>query len=172
MKNYANILLTVFIYFVIFCFVVIILGFLLTKKYNKKYQKIYTLFTGLNFKEIFLLSTSFINLVFIIYYVINSMYFMPLGLYMIASLNFLSCLVSLNYRVILIDIIYTGISCSLIWLLMTVYNYYNYVGGNEYVLILIVVFIVLIILYALFITIRKINLIINIHKNREVRNEQ
>ena len=167
MKNYGNIVLMVFIYFVGFSLLITLIGLLLTRKFNKKYHKLYILFMGLSFKEAFLLSTVFLNAILILYFIVNVSYFLPLGLYMIVVTNFLSCFFSFNIRVIIVDIIYTGISCSLLWLLMTLRNYQNYVGQNTYITILTIVFIILIVLYMLFITVRKINLLINIHRKTD-----
>ena len=164
MKNYGNIVLNTFIYFVGFSLLITLIGLLLTKKINKKFHKFYILFMGLSFKEAFLLSTVFLNAILIIYFIVNINYYLPLGLYMIVVTNFLSCFFSFNIRVILVDIIYTGISCSFLWLLMTLSNYQNYIGKNDYLTILTIVFIVLIVLYMLFITVRKINLLVNIHR--------
>ena len=167
MKNYGNIVLMVFIYFVGFSLLITLFGLLLTRKFNKKYHKLYILFMGLSFKEVFLLSTVFLNAILITYFVVNVDYFLPLGLYMIVVTNFLSCFFSFNFRVILVDIIYTGISCGFLWLLMTLSNYQDYVGKNNYLTVLTIVFIILIILYMLFITVRKINLLVNIHRKTE-----
>ena len=171
MKNYAHIVLMVFVYFIIFSLLISLIGFLLTKKFNKKFYRFYILFMGLSFREVFLLATVFLNVVLIIYFIFNVNYFLPLGLYMIAVTNFLSCLLSFNIRLIIIDIIYTSILCGLLWLLMTIKNYQSYVGQNIYIKVLIIVFIIMIILYTLFITIRKINLLVNIHRSNGGKNE-
>ena len=168
MKNYGNIVLMVFIYFVGFSLLITLIGFLLTRKFNKKFHKVYILFMGLSFKEVFLLSTVFLNAILIIYFLVNVNYFLPLGLYMIVVSNFLSCFFSFNFRVIIVDIIYTLISCGLLWLLLMVRNYQDYIGNIKYLNILIIVFIIMIVIYTLFITIRKINLLINIHRKVDV----
>ena len=89
---------------------------------------------------------------------------------MLIATNFLSCLFSFKFRIIVIDIIYTLISCAFLWLLMTIRNYYSYVGESTGILILVIIFIILIAVYTFFITVRKINYLINMHEKVEVNN--
>jgi len=171
MKNYANVILMVLIYFAVFSGLMIIVGFLFTKKFNKKFRKIYILFMGLSFQEAFLLSTTFLNLIIMIYFLINVNYFLPLGSYMIVVTNFLSCLFSFNIKIIIVDLLYTTVSCSLLWLLMTINNYHSYIGDNIYMSVLTIMFMMMIGLYLLFLTIRKINLLVNLHRVNGGKNE-
>ena len=164
MNNYANVVLMVFICFLIFSSGLFIIGYLITKKFNKRFNKIYTLLTGLGFREVFLVATTLFNLLLAIYFIYRINYFLPIGLYMIAATCFLSCFTAFNIRLIIIDIIYSGIECCLLWLLLMLNNYYNYIGTNKYILILMIIFIILIIIYALFVTIRKIYLLITMYK--------
>ena len=83
---------------------------------------------------------------------------------MIVAVNFLSCLFSFNFRIIMADIGYTGIACGLLWLLTTIIGYYNYLGSSKAVLVLISLLIIMIIVYSMFVMIRKVGLLVNLHK--------
>lgn len=164
MNNSVEVIKNIFIYFAVFSISILLICYFFTRKFNSKYRKIYILFMGLSFREVFLIATTFISAILMIYFIINNEYYWPLGMYMITANCFLSCLFSLNYRVIIVDIIYTSISCCFLWLLMVIIKYYLYVGGEKYILSLILAFIIMIVVYTLFVATRKMNLLINIHK--------
>jgi len=164
MNDYAQVFKTIFMYFTVFSVLVLIVSYFLTRKFNKRFRKVYILFMGLSFREVFLFATTFLNTLLILYFVINVNYYWPLGLYMIAATNFLSCLLAFNIKIITADVLYTSVSCGLLWLLTTIVNYYNYLGSDKYVLLLISLLIIMITVYSLFITIRKIWLLVNLHK--------
>ena len=164
MIDTALVFKTVFMYFTVFSILVLVISYFLTRKFNQRFRKIYILFMGLSFREVFLFATTFLNALLMIYFIININYFWTLGLYMIISVNFLSCLFSFNLHVITADIMYTSVSCGLFWSLTMIINYYNYLGSDKYVLLLIMLLIILIIVYCLFITIRKVGLLVNLHK--------
>ena len=171
LKSNASIILMVFICFSILSCGLFFIGFMLTKKFNNRFNKIYTLLTGLSFREVFLIVTVILNLTLIFYFIFQISYFLPIGLYMIIATSFLACFVSFNIRLIITEIIYSSISACLLWLLLMLNNYYNYIGNNKYVLALIIIFIILIVIYAFFVTIRKINLLITMYKVGGEKNE-
>lgn len=164
MIDSVRVLRTVFMYFTVFSILILVISYLLTRKFDNRFRKVYILFMGLSFKEVFLFATTFLNQLLLIYFIININYYWPLGLYMIVSTNFLSCLFSFNIRVIMADIGYTSIACGLLWLLTTIISYYNYLGSNQSVLVLISLLIIMIIVYSMFVTIRKVGLLVNLHK--------
>ena len=170
MKGYAYIIIMVLLTFVAFSFALVLMGHLFTRKYNKKFRKLYSLFMGLSFREVFILSTTVLNMLIMFFFLLNVNYYYPIGFYMLIATNFLSCLFSFKFRIIVIDIIYTLISCAFLWLLMTIRNYYSYVGESTGILILVIIFIILIAVYTFFITVRKINYLINMHEKVEVNN--
>ena len=129
MNDYAQVFKTIFMYFTVFSVLVLIVSYFLTRKFNKRFRKVYILFMGLSFREVFLFATTFLNTLLILYFVINVNYYWPLGLYMIAATNFLSCLLAFNIKIIIADVLYTSVSCGLLWLLTTIVNYYNYLGS-------------------------------------------
>ena len=55
MKGYAYIIIMVLLTFVAFSFALVLMGHLFTRKYNKKFRKLYSLFMGLSFREVFIL---------------------------------------------------------------------------------------------------------------------
>lgn len=164
MDDSGTILKTICMYFTIFSIVILIVSYLLTRKFDKRFRKLYILFMGLSFKEIFLFATTFLNFLLMIYFIININYYWPLGFYMLVATNFFSCLFSFNIKVITADVLYTSVACGLMWLLTTIIGYYNYLGTDKYVLILIMLMILLIIVYSMFVMIRKVGLLINLHK--------
>ena len=164
MVDSIGVLRTVFMYFTVFSVFILIISYLLTRKFDKRFRKIYILFMGLSFKEVFLFATTFLNFLLMIYFIINVSYYWPLGFYMIVATNFLSCLFSFDIRVIMADICYTGIGCGLLWLLTTIIGYYNYLGSDSSVLVLISLLIIMIIVYSMFVMIRKVGLLVNLHK--------
>lgn len=164
MNDLVSVIFMVLVCYIAFSSLILLFGLLITKKFNNKYRKIYSIFIGLTFREISLLSITFLNLVLVLYFLFNIGSFYPIGLIMIVVTNFFSCLLSFNVRLIIVDIIYTSVSCLLLWLLMVVNDYFNYVGFNNYILALIIIFSIMIIIYVIFITTRKLNLLINIHR--------
>lgn len=164
MIDSIKVLRTVFMYFTVFSIFILVISYLLTRKFDQRFRKIYILFMGLSFKEVFLFATTFLNFLLMIYFIINVSYYWTLGFYMIVATNFLSCLFSFDIRVIMADICYTGIGCGLLWLLTTIISYYNYLGSSNAVLVLISLLIIMIIVYSMFVMIRKVGLLVNLHK--------
>lgn len=164
MIDSIKVLRTIFMYFTVFSIFILVISYLLTRKFDQRFRKIYILFMGLSFKEVFLFATTFLNFLLMIYFIINVSYYWPLGFYMIVATNFLSCLFSFDIRVIMADICYTGIGCGLLWLLTTIISYYNYLGSSNAVLVLISLLIIMIIVYSMFVMIRKVGLLVNLHK--------
>ena len=164
MRNSGTIIFMIFISFLLFSLVALIAGMLITKKFNIKYRKIYSIFMGLSFREVLLLSTILINLIVVLYFLMNIDTFVPIGLYALVALCFVFCIFSLNVKAIITNIIYTVVSGALLWLLMIISNYHDYIGSNTLVLALIIIFTLLIIVYVIFITVREINILVSMHK--------
>lgn len=127
----------------------------LTKKYKNKFKSFYSLFFNLSKKDTFLLSTTFLNLLVVLYFLINIKSFLSIGIYAILAINIYSCFFAFNIHIIISDITYTFVSIMLLWVLNVVNNYSIYIITNSLTIILKVMLMILIIIYSLFVLIRK-----------------
>ena len=55
------VLRTIFMYFTVFSILILVISYLLTRKFDNRFRKVYILFMGLSFKEVFLFATTFLN---------------------------------------------------------------------------------------------------------------
>ena len=163
MVNTLSTALTVITFFAAFALVFFILGLFLTKKFNYKLRKFYSIFFGLSFREVVVQACIICNLLLGLFFIYDIKSINSFGLIMIAAVNLILIIVSLNMHTILANIIYSSISISLLWLLSIVYEYYVYMESDT-ILYLIIAFIFLIILYYIFVTIRMIGILINNHQ--------
>ncbi len=153
----------------IFCSIFIILIslilFFATKRYRKLNENIYSIFLNLNMRKTILLACSIVNVMIIIYSCFFIKNFNNIILYMLIANTLISASVSLNIRTILFDIFYLLITLSSLKIFSLIYNYLNEVYYSKIVYILSLIFMAMILFYGIFITIRKIELIL--HKERE-----
>ena len=140
------------IFFFSFLFIILIF---FTKRYKDKYKNLYSLFLNLSKKDTFLLSTTVLNFLVVLFFLINIKSFLNIGIYAILIVNIYSCFFSFNFHVIISDIIYTTMSIMMLWVLNVVNNYSIYIITNNLTIILKILLMILIFVYSLFVLVRK-----------------
>ena len=163
MVNTLSTSFTIVVYFFAFIIFFLVLGMILTRKFNYRLRQFYTIFFGLSIREIILQSCIITNFLIGLYFIYDVNKFYPIGLLMIITVNVLSIFISFDFYTIFADIIYCVISLSLLWLLNVVVNYYDYMH-DQTVYYLLIFFSILILIYYIFITIRKIGILIKNHQ--------
>ena len=116
-------------------------------------------------RKTILLACSIVNVMIIIYSCFFIKNFNNIILYLLIGNTLISASVSLNIRTILFDIFYLLITLSSLKIFSLIYNYLNEVYYSKIVYILSLIFMAMILFYGIFITIRKIELIL--YKERE-----
>lgn len=163
----------IFIYIVCLTILLFIFSYNLTKKYNRNYEKIYSLFFDVSKREALLQAASLLNLLLIVFFIIDINSLTNIYFYIIVFINVISCLLAFNFHFIITDIIYGSISIVLIYLLSLVNDYLKYINFNYFIFVLELLFILLIIIYAVFITFRKFEILLNIRmKKRRIYGEK
>lgn len=140
--------------------------YLFTKKFNQRYKNFYSSFFNITIREILLKATTLLNFLLILYFVFDISSFSKFGWIILLVTNIYSCILSLNVSVIISNIIYTSISIILLWLLEIVHNYTYFILYDSYTVFLKILFMILIIVYAIFISIRREELLLKKYKFR------
>ena len=156
-----------FIFLSVFIVVLAIILFLGTRKYKDKRTKFYSLFLNLNARSVILVATTLLNLTFILYLTLCVKYYDDFILYLLIANSVVSIIMSLDIHLVGYDILYTVISVIILKVFSLIYNYLDTIYYNRVIFVLGIVFLLMIIIYAFFITIRKIEIIIK--KNKFVR---
>lgn len=161
-------LFSIFIYISIVTFVLFIIAWFFTRKFNNKYRNIYAMFIDVGKRECLLYATIFLNLLLCLFFLVFTSKYDNFAMYMIIFTNLVTCLVSFNYKLIISNIIYSFISVELLFLLNAVNNYFNYVSHDSKILILKILYMCVIFIFFIFITIRKMEICLKSHKIRRV----
>ena len=163
MIKIINISFNIFIILIIFLIIFFITSLLLTRKYKNKYRNFYSIFLDLNKREAFLYGTLILNFLLIMYFLVNIESYYYIGIYMIAIVNIFSSMSAFNFYLAFLNIIYSFISIELLWLLNLINSYLTNMILDKNVLFLKRLLVFMIILYAIFITIRKLEIILKHH---------
>lgn len=159
-----------YIFLSIFIVVIAIILFFATIKYSKKKTNLYSLFLNLNLRSIVLISSCVLNLTFILFFCFYIKGYNNFVTSLIIINTFLSLCISLNIHMILFDILYAFVTIVCLKLYSLVYIYINEIYYDKNVLILSIIFMIMILIYGLFITIRKIELILRDSRRRMMKN--
>ena len=119
-------------------------------------------------RKTILLACSIVNVMIIIYSCFFIKNYNNIILYMLIANTLISASVSLNIRTILFDIFYLLITLSSLKIFSLIYNYLNEVYYSKIVYILSLIFMAMILFYGIFITIRKIELILYKERERKI----
>ena len=157
--NYKSLL---FFSFYIAVIIVLFFFFLykVIKKYNNKYKNMYSILMNLPYRKIFQLAVAILNLLTILYFVIDITSISTIGIYSIIVINIYACLFSFNFHIILANIIYSSISILLLWILNIINNYMYYIVKNPFTISLKILLIILVVVYSVFVFIRKEELLL------------
>ena len=166
MIRVINVSFNIFIFMLFFCFLFFIVSMFVTRRFNNRYRKFYSIFLDLGKKDAFLYATLFLNFLLVMYFFIDISSFYYIGIYMILFVNILASLFFGNLYLILVNAFYCVVSINLLWLLSMINTYLVDVILDKNILYLKYLLIVLIILYTIFMSIRKLEIILNLHRNK------
>ena len=168
MINTLSTSFTIIVYFMAFTVFFLLLSIILTRKFNYKLKQFYSIFFGLSFREIVLQACIIIHFLLGLYFLYDIKSFNPIGIVMLITINIISFIIAFDLYTILTYLIYGIISIGLLWLLNIVVNYYEYMQDNV-VYYLLIIFSILIFIYMIFITIRKIGILLKKHKRLNMK---
>ena len=134
--------------------------FFLTKKYNDKYHNLYSLFMDISKKNIILESIVLLNFLVVFYFIFNIDNFSSIAFYLIIVINIISCFISFNFHIIISNIIYSGISVVLLWLLNLLNNYSKFILYDEKIMLVKILFIIMVIIFTLLVVVRQTEILI------------
>jgi len=156
--------------FSIFCYISIVVAviflmcLIFTHKFKNRYRSFYAIFLGISKKEVLIHVTNLLNFLIMFYFLFNIEYFYTYGLIMIITINIISCIISFNPRIIIIDVIYTVISIILLLLLRLVNNYLVDIVFDSKINLLRIVFMIMIAVYVIFVAFRKMEVTVKTYK--------
>ena len=159
LKN-TVVLFNFFVTFVLFIVILSVFAYYSCKKYNEKRVKFYALFLNLTKREILLISSCLINVMLVLFLVMNISVFDSFTQTLLIINTILFVILAFNLRLMFIDIIYTGSMVLVLRLLFLVDSYLANVYFDQLVYSLKVVFMALIVSYCLISNVRKYEIIL------------
>ena len=156
----------IFTYTSICILVFFLVTFLLVKKFNNRWRGFYSFFLDISKREALLYATVLLNFLLLIYFLFNIDSFNYLGVYMIVLVNIISSIFSFNFYLIFVNILYCFISVELLRFLNAIDVYLVDIFFDKNILLLKRTLIFMIAVYAIFITIRKFEIILRKHGKR------
>ena len=165
--NNLKLVLNLYIFFSIIVVLLAIFLFIYTRKYNNKKLKIFGLFLDLSKLDCIVLGTNLLHLIISLYCVFNISKFGLLFISMIIFNSIIGIILSFNLHFIIAEIIYTFITLVVLVLLNLVNTFLNNISYDKMTYILSLVFMGTIVVYLLFISVRKLEIVLK--KNKYVR---
>lgn len=166
MNNLKSIL-NLYIFFSIIVILLAVFLFIYTRKYKQKKIRILGLFLDLGKVDCIILATNLLHLILSIYCVFNIRDFNIMFFTMIAFNSIVSIILSFNLHLIIAEIIYTFITLFGLILLNLVNTFLTKINYDTMTYILSLVFMGTIVVYLLFISVRKLEIVLK--KNKYVR---
>lgn len=154
---------SIYPYFIFASIVIILLSiilFFITRKYNKKTEKILSVFATLKRKNIILISCVILNFMLVAYFSIAIRYYSEFVVYIIIINTLISMIVSLDFHIIISNIIYSAISIFSLKIINLVYVYLSTIYYDRMTFILGSGFVLMIMVYEIFISFRQIELLL------------
>ena len=165
--NNLKLILNLYIFFSIIVILLAVFLFIYTRKYKQKKVRILGLFLDLSKVDCIVLSTNLLHLIISIYCVFNISSFNIMFFTMIAFNSIVSIILSFNLHLIIAEIIYTFITLFGLILLNLVNTFLTKINYDTMTYILSLVFMGTIVVYLLFISVRKLEIVLK--KNKYVR---
>lgn len=165
--NNLKMVLSLYIFFSVIVILLSIFLFIYTKKYTKKKVRILGLFLDLSKFDCIVLATNLLHLILSIYCVFNISNFGLLFISMIVVNSVIGIIVSFNFHLIVAEIIYTSITLLVLTLLNLINTFLTKISYDTITHILSITFMITIVVYLLFISVRKLELVLK--KNKYVR---
>lgn len=165
--NNLKLILNLYIFFSIIVVLLAVFLFIYTRKYKQKKVRILGLFLDLSKVDCIVLSTNLLHLILSVYCVFNISDFNIMFFTMIAFNSIVSIILSFNLHLIIAEIIYTFITLLGLTLLNLVNTFLTKINYDTMTYILSLVFMGTIVVYLLFISVRKLEIVLK--KNKYVR---
>lgn len=165
--NNLKLILNLYIFFSIIVILLAVFLFIYTRKYKQKKVRILGLFLDLSKVDCIVLSTNLLHLILSVYCVFNISDFNIMFFTMIAFNSIVSIILSFNLHLIIAEIIYTFITLLGLTLLNLVNTFLTKINYDTMTYILSLVFMGTIVVYLLFISVRKLEIVLK--KNKYVR---
>lgn len=165
--NNLKLILNLYIFFSIIVILLAVFLFIYTRKYKQKKVRILGLFLDLSKVDCIVLSTNLLHLILSVYCVFNISDFNIMFFTMIAFNSIVSIILSFNLHLIVAEIIYTFITLLGLTLLNLVNTFLTKINYDTMTYILSLVFMGTIVVYLLFISVRKLEIVLK--KNKYVR---
>ena len=165
--NNLKLVLNLYIFFSIIVVLLAVFLFIYTRKYKQKKVRILGLFLDLSKVDCIVLSTNLLHLILSVYCVFNISDFNIMFFTMIAFNSIVSIILSFNLHLIIAEIIYTFITLLGLTLLNLVNTFLTKINYDTMTYILSLVFMGTIVVYLLFISVRKLEIVLK--KNKYVR---
>lgn len=165
--NNLKLILNLYIFFSIIVILLAVFLFIYTRKYKQKKVRILGLFLDLSKVDCIVLSTNLLHLILSVYCVFNISDFNIMFFTMIAFNSIVSIILSFNLHLIIAEIIYTFITLLGLILLNLVNTFLTKINYDTMTYILSLVFMGTIVVYLLFISVRKLEIVLK--KNKYVR---
>lgn len=165
--NNLKLILNLYIFFSIIVILLAVFLFIYTRKYKQKKVRILGLFLDLSKVDCIVLSTNLLHLILSVYCVFNISDFNIMFFTMIAFNSIVSIILSFNLHLIIAEIIYTFITLFGLILLNLVNTFLTKINYDTMTYILSLVFMGTIVVYLLFISVRKLEIVLK--KNKYVR---
>ena len=165
--NNLKLILNLYIFFRIIVILLAVFLFIYTRKYKQKKVRILGLFLDLSKVDCIVLSTNLLHLILSVYCVFNISDFNIMFFTMIAFNSIVSIILSFNLHLIIAEIIYTFITLLGLILLNLVNTFLTKINYDTMTYILSLVFMGTIVVYLLFISVRKLEIVLK--KNKYVR---
>ena len=165
--NNLKLILNLYIFFSIIVVLLAVFLFIYTRKYKQKKVRILGLFLDLSKVDCIVLSTNLLHLILSFYCVFNISDFNIMFFIMIAFNSIVSIILSFNLHLIIAEIIYTFITLLGLTLLNLVNTFLTKINYDTMTYILSLVFMGTIVVYLLFISVRKLEIVLK--KNKYVR---
>ena len=162
-----------YIFLSIFIISLSLILFFNTRKYKDKKSNFYSLFLNLNARNVILLASTLLNFTFVFFLACFIKYYHPLIIYMLIINSIISIIICFDIQIIGYDIMYTIASVVMLKIFNLIYTYLSNIYYERIIFILGILFLIMIIVYSIFITIRKMEMIVNKSRYiRRVSNEQ
>ena len=165
--NKLLLVLDLYMFFSIIVVALSIFLFLYTKKYSQKKVRIFGLFLDLNKVDSIMIATNLLHFIISVYCLFNISNYGLLFVAMLVFNSLISIVLSFNLHLMIAEVIYTSITLLVLTLLNLINTYLSKINYDMMTHILSIIFIITIGVYLLFISVRKLELVLN--KNKYVR---
>ncbi len=153
-----------FIFFVVFLIILSIFASFSTKNYKEKRIKFYALFLNMSRREVVLMSSCVLSLLIVFYIILNISKLDNTMMYLLLANCIVFVLLSFNFRMTIVDLLYSSSMVLVLRLLYLVDSYLTNIYFDSTIYWLKVIFMILILLYSFLANLRKYDLVLTSNK--------